>query len=236
MIAKTKAIVLHNTNYSENSVISKMYTKEYGLRTYIIPSIRKGKSAIRPSMILALSLVELDIYEKANASINRIKELRNSQLLVNIHSDIVKTSIALFLSEILNHCITFDQGDEYLFDFLQREILILENEETNSLYPIFFLVNLSKHLGVQPLGVYSRDTPYLSLDEGIFVSQHGLHTTSTQVAEVVSHILERPTEKNISVNAELRKSTLNEILKYYQYHITKNRKIKSVEILSELLN
>ena len=70
----------------------------------------------------------------------------------------------------------------------------------------------------------------------MFVSQHGLHTTSTQVAEVVSHILERPTEKKISVNAELRKSTLNEILKYYQYHITKNRKIKSVEILSELLN
>lgn len=236
MIAKTKAIVLQNINYSENSVISKMYTREYGLRTYIIPSIRKGKSAIRPSMILALSLVELDIYEKANVSINRIKELRNSQLLLNIHSDILKTSIALFISEVLNHSITFDEGDYDLFDFLENEILYLESKDTSGLFPVYFLVKLSRYLGVQPLGEYSIDTPYLSLDEGFFVKQTGLHTTSADVAQVISHILYEKDRSEIKIKTDLRKLTLNEVLKYYQFHITKSKKIKSLEILTELLN
>ena len=59
MITKTKAIVLRNTNYGESSIISKMYTREFGVRTYILQSIRKGKSAIiTPLLSLHLNIIK----------------------------------------------------------------------------------------------------------------------------------------------------------------------------------
>ena len=139
MLAKTKAIVLRNTNYRENSVICKMYTREYGMRTYILQSIRKGKAAIKPSMIQPLSLVQMVAYEKPNVGINRIKELKNVPLLMEIHDDIIKKSIALFLVEILNQCITEEQCEEELFDFIEKKILALESGDAPKYFPISFL-------------------------------------------------------------------------------------------------
>jgi DNA repair protein RecO (recombination protein O) len=235
MIAKTRAVILKNTNYGENSVISKMYTREYGLRTYILQSIRKGKSAIRPSMIQPLSLVSLDIYEKPNSNINRIKELRNEPLLLNIQDSMSKKTIALFLIELLNQCITEEQCEEELFDLIEQEILSLENIEVGGLFPIVFMLKLAHHLGVEPQGIYSNNTPYLSVEDGVFVSEVGLNTSSQKASQLISNLMQSLDTSHIKVSSNVRKETLAELIKFYQYHITKNRKMKSVEILSELL-
>jgi DNA repair protein RecO (recombination protein O) len=137
MIAKTRAIVFKNTNYGESSLISRMYTRNFGIRTYMLQSIKKGKSAIKPSMVMPLSLVEMDVYEKNNANINRVKELKNTPLLLNIHSDIVKKSIGMFMVEILNQSIIEEHCEEELFDFIEQRILELEKNDINPLFPSF---------------------------------------------------------------------------------------------------
>ncbi|PCJ63541.1 MAG: DNA repair protein RecO [Bacteroidetes bacterium] len=236
MIVKTKAIVLKNTNYSENSVISKMYTREYGMRTYILQSIRKGKSAIRPSMVQPLSIVQMDVYEKANANINRIKELKNVPLLIEIQENILKRTIALFLVEILNHCITEEQCEEELFDFIEHQILQLENESAPKFVPILFLTELSYHLGVEPQGEFSARTPYFSIDEGVFVAEMSLQTLSPDISNLLSRFLQKKELNRLKINANHKREVLDALIRYYQYHVTKNKKIKSVEILSELLS
>ncbi len=235
MITKTKAIVLRNTNYGESSVISKMYTREFGVRTYILQSIRKGKSAIKPSMIQPLSLVDLDIYEKPNSSINRIKELKNNPLLMDIQDSVPKKTVALFLLELLNQCIVEEQYEEELFDFIAAQIIFLEREPLNALFPIYFMLRLTYYLGIEPQGEFSIDTPYLSLEEGIFLEQSGVSTVSKEISELISLLANNSNWSLISINSDLRREGLNQLIKYYQYHITKNKKMKSVEILSELL-
>jgi DNA repair protein RecO (recombination protein O) len=235
MITKTKAIVLRNTNYGESSVISKMYTREFGVRTYILQSIRKGKSAIKPSMIQPLSLVDLDIYEKPNSSINRIKELKNNPLLMDIQDSVPKKTVALFLLELLNQCIVEEQYEEELFDFIAAQIIFLEREPLNALFPINFMLRLTYYLGIEPQGEFSIDTPYLSLEEGIFLEQSGVSTVSKEISELISLLANNSNWSLISINSDLRREGLNQLIKYYQYHITKNKKMKSVEILSELL-
>ena len=236
MLAKTKAIVLRNTNYRDNSIICKMYTREYGMRTYILQSIRKGKSAIKPSMIQPLSLVNMVVYEKPNAGINRVKELKNAPLLLEIQDDILKKSIALFLVEILNQCITEEQCEEELFDFIENKVLELESGTAPKYFPITFLLELTYFLGVEPQGSYSSNTPYFSIDEGIFVAEMGLNTLPLEMSMALSNFVNTKTSDGTKLNSQLRRDLLNYLLKYYQYHITKNKKIKSVEILSELLS
>ena len=235
MIVKTRGIVLRNTMYSENSIITKMLTRELGLRTYIFPSIRKGKSPIRVSMIQPLSLVQMDVYEKSNSNINRVKELKNEPSLINIQEDIIKKSIALFMTEMLNHCIQEADFDIALFDFVDSQIQLLENnQQSGGLFPHYFLLGLAKYLGVDPQGKYSDSNKFFSLEEGQFVSNRGLNTLEPNSSLVISNILNGKIE--IKANRELRQLCLKQLVRYFQIHVIKDKKIQSLEILSELFD
>ncbi|MDA8930470.1 MAG: recombination protein O N-terminal domain-containing protein [Bacteroidia bacterium] len=233
MIAKTKAIILRNTNYSESSIISKMYTREFGVRSYILQSVRKGKSAVKPSMVQPLSIVQMDVYEKPNMSLGRVKELKNTPLLINIQDNMLRKSIAMFYLEVINLCITEELCEEELFDFLEHKILTLENSPNITLLPQRFLLELSAFLGVSPQGSYTAQTPYLSINEGVFVPLEGSDTFNTQESELISSLIQgKELEKS---NASLRKNVLQLLIRYYQHHVIKNKQIKSVDILAELL-
>ena len=128
MLAKTRAIVLRNTNYSESSVISKMYTREFGMRTYLLQGVKKGKSPIRPSMIMPLSLVEMDVYEKATSNLNRVKELKSSPALLNIQDDIYikfnNTEFQRIIDNNLSNAIKYSYAKSPIFvrlDYISDE-------------------------------------------------------------------------------------------------------------------
>ncbi len=236
MLAKTRAIVLKNTNYSESSVISKMYTREFGLRTYMINGVRKGKSAIKPSMILPLSIVEMDVYEKPSSSINRIKELKNRPLLHNIHADMVKKTIALFLIEMLNYSIEEELCEFELFDFVEQAIVNLESNDVHSTFPITFLLQFSEYLGFQPQGQYSAQTPYFNLIDGVFAQQASERCASLEVSKAISDLLRNHDTQSSNFAPDIRRTCLKTLIQYYQVHLARNKSIKSVDILSELLN
>lgn len=235
MLVKTQAIVLRNTNFRENSIISKMYTREFGIRSYMFHSIRKGKSAVRPSMIQPLSLVDMEVYEKASASINKVKELRNVPLLLSTQGNIYKKSVALFLVEILNNCLTEELCDEDLFMYLRDQVLRIENEEVGPLFSSIFLLGFSKYLGVEPQGRYSEESKYFNLEEGIFVAQEGLNTVDNQTSLLISLMLHSQEKDLPNIKPQVRRDSLNALIKYYQIHVMKYKEIKSVQILSELL-
>jgi len=64
----------------------------------------------------------------------------------------------------------------------------------------------------------------------------GLNTLPLEMSMALSNFVNTKTSDGTKLNSQLRRDLLNYLLKYYQYHITKNKKIKSVEILSELLS
>jgi len=226
MYSKTRAIVLKNTNYSESSIISKIFTREFGIQTYILRGVRKGKSKIRASMIQPLSLVELDVYQKPNTSINNIKDLRNSPVLFEIQDDIIKKTVAMFMTEIINYCLTEQVSDKELFDFLENQIIDLDQKKMPVLFPSLFLLDLSKYLGIYPQGKFSDGTPFFSYEDGIFV-----HESSQMISQMIHE-----EGMNPKLDALARKNLLESIVRYYQFHVIRNKKVKSIEILSDILN
>src|ERR1700712_547186 len=101
MLHKTRGIVFKTTNYGESSVIVQVYTEKFGLQSYIINSVKKPRAKISRNMLQPLSLLDMVVYHKANGNINRVTELKNSPLLQYIPYDLIKTSIVLFLNEVL---------------------------------------------------------------------------------------------------------------------------------------
>lgn len=234
MLAKTRGIVLRNTNYRENSLISKIYTREFGIRTYILQSVRKGKSAIKPSMVQPLSIILMDVYEKPNSNIQRVKEIKSGHLLLNIQSSMVKKSIAMFLLEVLNQCIVEENCENELFDFLEQSILQLETEELDPIFPSKFLLSLSSFLGVYPNVELSDENGYFSLEDGNMTGSHSSNSLSLDASQVLVALIHN---QSVKASKQVRRELLAGLVKYYQFNVIKNhRDIRSIGILSEILS
>src|SRR5665213_2692691 len=101
MLVNTSGIVIRNTKYGEDSVISKIFTREFGMQTYIINGIHGPKASIKASLIQPLTILDLVVYYQKLKEIQRIKEARCPVQLTSLHSDHTKSGICMFVSEVL---------------------------------------------------------------------------------------------------------------------------------------
>ena len=60
MLATTEGIVLHLIKYRESSVITTIYTRDFGRQSYLINAARSKKSKNKASLLQPLFLVDLD--------------------------------------------------------------------------------------------------------------------------------------------------------------------------------
>jgi len=152
MLTKCRAIVIKCIDYSETSVILKCFTDTYGMQSYLINGVRKNKGSIRPSQLLPLTLLELEAYHQQNKNLQRIKELKCTPLLTELHFDMVKSAIGMFMSEVVYRSVKEEnQMDTSLFEFLFHAVQVVDQEQgrlTN--FPIYFLLQLSRLLGFYP--------------------------------------------------------------------------------------
>ena len=181
------------------------------------------------------------VYHKPGGAVQRIKELKSTPLLQSIPYDIVKSSIALFLNEVLYKAIKQASPDEHLFNFVFNSIELLDHSEQKlNNFHLVFLIRLSRYLGFYPHGLPGeKSIQYFDMINGVFVShkpegpylsaQHAQHFYAL-LAAGYEHLAE------IKLGNEERRYLLNKLLDYYTLHIEGFGNIKSNEILEEILS
>lgn len=227
--------------YSESSVIVKIYTELLGLQSYILKGVRKKKSKIKSNLLQPLTLIEMEFYHKEKSEINFIKEIRNTYHFKSLPFEIYKSSIALFITEILYKSIREEEPNKNLFDFIFNSVIFLDtSEEKISNFHLIFLIQLSKYLGFFPNGKYSEKYKYFDMQEGNFQEVLPKHfnyldkKTSKYFHELSSLNYENMNSTNIS--NKIRKELLEKIILYFQIHLPGIKEINSNQILSEVLS
>src|SRR6185436_14709858 len=102
MLHKTRGIVFRFTRYGETSIIVTMFTELFGLQTYIVNGVRSKSAKNKIALYQPLTLLDLVVYHKDNAPILRIKELQCAHPFQSLTEDVKKSTLALFLNELLN--------------------------------------------------------------------------------------------------------------------------------------
>jgi DNA repair protein RecO (recombination protein O) len=240
MLAKTPGIVIRNTKYGEGSVISKIYTRQFGMESYIINGVYGAKAAIKASLLQPLTMLDLVVYHNRLKEIQRIKEAKAAPQLYHLHFDVVKSSIGMFISELLNKAIKEEEPNETLYDFVADFILKIDNATSNlSLWPEYFMLQLTRFLGFFPGNNYEEEEHnYFDLVEGNFDSfpQKSDYAIGPPVSEYFSQLI------NIHMNQlsevhfpkAIRAELLNKLILYYKLHLPDFQDIKSVEVLAGL--
>lgn len=241
MLHNTPGIVLHQVKYSESSVIAKIYTELFGLQSYMIRGIRSKKSKIKSALLQHLTLVDLVVYHKTKSNIHNIKEIKIAFPFQTIPYNISKSSIAVFINEILYHVIKEEEANSDLFKFLFNSIQILDLKESEyASFHYLFLMQLTKYLGFYPKNNFSTTNCNFNLEEGKFTHQKGpenLYVTtpfSSYIFNLCSYSFEDLGELNVN---SLHKNQLLEILlNYYRLHLPVPLNIKSHHVLQTVLN
>jgi DNA repair protein RecO (recombination protein O) len=237
MLEKTAAIVLKSVNYSENSCIVHMYTNAFGMQAYMVNGVRNQKGAIRPAHLLPLTLVDMVVYHKENSQLQRIKELKCHPILQNIHFDISRNSIALFMTEILDASIQGEEANNDLFEFITHFVQVLDLEDSSLVnYPLVFLLQLSRYLGFNPSENYQSGY-VLHLENGTFSEPAANYGRSMDV-ESSKYCFELMTSKDwhqVKIPRQQRIQILDDLIEYFSMHSFGKRKIQSHIVLREVL-
>ncbi len=240
MLTTTKGIVLNHINYSETSVIAKIYTENYGLQSYIIKGIRKSKSTTKLSLLEHLSLIEVVAYHKENTStIRTVKEIKSIYRFQSIPYDIGKSSIALFINEILYKSLYEEEKNTALFDFLFHSIQILDvTPERYADFHLLFMVQYSKYLGFFPRNNYDTNHRFFNLNEGVFQAVQPLNAEYLEypLSEVINTMLITNFEDIaiLNLNKFDRRLLLDKMILFYRLHHSGFNKINSHLVLQEV--
>ncbi len=240
MIAKTRGIVLKVSNYAENSVVVQIFTEEFGLQSYIVHGAKKPKAKIHINMLQPLHLLEMIVYVKETSTLQRIKEAQQTPFLQEIPIDIIKSSIALFLNEVLFKVLKHQQSDSHLFHFIHQSVLWLDQTRSPvSNFHLCFLMKLSRFLGYLPTFTPEK-TPYFDLAEGIFTYNLPAHTYVLQEphTSLFHAVLGSSYDEAalIKMKQEDRLHILRQVVNFYRLHADNFGTVNSLEVLEEIFH
>jgi len=232
MFDKTKAIILKKTVLAGNGVIVKMYTQEFGIRSYFGRVSKKNKN-----LYLPLSVVNITAYNNPKKNIQNIKDYELDVPLRSIYQDIYKSNILLFLNEILNQVIKEEEQNLAKFKFIENSLMRLENENLSMDFHLVFLMQLTQFLGFEPQ--LDSEQTYFDMEEGELTNIIPVHSNFLDEKESILFKSLYETAFGIkqatNFDNKSRKRVLQILVTYYKYH-TDMRDLKSLQVLETIFN
>lgn len=241
MISKTRGIILKTLKYGESSLILDIYTEDFGLRSYIVGGVRNKKKGNKAGLLQIMALVKLVAYHKSSNSLNRIKEIKADKMYQSLPFEIAKSSVGLFITEVTRRSITQDEQSESLFNLLYGSYDYLD-EATGSLtlFPIIFLIKLSKELGFSPADNYSENREIFDIQQGEFVpiNTQSNYVLDPETSQYLYSLLfeDYGISTQFKISKQVRQELLNQLVNFYRIHIDNFGQIKSLDVLKEVFS
>lgn len=227
-LKKTRGLVLSFIRYRETSIIVKIFTRDVGLKSYIVNSARTKGPKSKMAFFQPLTLLDLVVYDKEGVGLNRVSEVKLSRAYEKIPFDHHRSAIAMFMGEVLGKSIYQDYRNEAFFDFLEYSMCLLDSEQAILVhFPLVFLYETSRYLGFAP-------------DDGESFFDELLH--EIQVSDDLKNerdyldlLIKESFGCTEKVHAMNRKKLLDYFLQFYSTHLDIQYSWKSVNILRQIM-
>ncbi|GAB2956354.1 hypothetical protein GCM10027048_22960 [Hymenobacter coalescens] len=238
MLIKTRGIVLNYLKYRETSIIARIYTEERGVQSYIVNGVRKAKPPGRIALFQPFTLLDMVAYVSPRGGLTRLSEYRCPRPFRTLPYDVRKSSVVLFLSEVVSRTLREEEPNPALFEFLYQAIIAFDEQEAGfENFALVFLLHLSHYLGFGPeSGQQITEQVAFATDASLPGTTRPTVLRFQEFEHFFDELLRADETAPASVpNGRVRRELLTILLRYYQLHVEGLGDIRSLDVLSEVL-
>ncbi|MDW8851324.1 DNA repair protein RecO [Flavobacterium sp. MMLR14_040] len=237
MLVKTKAIVISALKFQEKSLIVKCFTLSSGLKSYFVrDAFSNRKTSQKIAYFQPFSILEIEAVHKNKGTLENLKEIKTAVPFQTIHTDIVKSTIVMFLSEMLHHSIQEEEKNESLFEFLETALIWFDHHDEVSNFHLILLLEATKYLGFYP-DISEIDLPYFEINDGVFTLFHGINTLTEHETNLFKKLIDLKFDNDQRVFHVVERQVLLKVLiDYYSFHLEGFKRPKSLDVLREIFS
>ena len=234
----SKAFVIRSIKNGETSLIVSCYLEDIGYKTFIVKGVYGSKkSKFSKAHFFPLNIINLNYSYTEGKNLGFIKEVKTEKLYKSLHLDIQKSSVIIFLSEILNSIFkeeTLVNND--LFNFLLNTLSWYDQVNSCNNFHLKFLIELSRFIGFYP-NINNENDSFFNLESGSTSATQSIGTNIRgNDLTLFKEFLGTEFEDLNSMNTknESRTRILNYIIDYYSLHLQMFKTPKSINVFAEI--
>jgi DNA repair protein RecO (recombination protein O) len=150
MLLTSRGIVLQSFKYGENSLISKVVSRDRGVIT-LLSNKTKAKKNKQGNFFEPLSAIQFVCYISNKSDFHRVKEITYNNSIPLAPDSVTVHAVRFFLAEFLSKVIREQEQNFTLFDFIESRLSEMNTSpEIPSFFHIKFITELMNILGIQP--------------------------------------------------------------------------------------
>ena len=234
----SRGFVVKSIKNGETSMIVSCYLEDIGLKNFIVKGIYGTKKPkFSKAYFFPLNFISINYNLSKNERLGYIKEVKPINFYKSLYSSIEKSTVIIFLSEILNSVFK-EEGDknQNLFNFLDKSLNWFDSQESCNNFHLKFLIELTKHIGFYP-NINNENDEFFNIKSG---SSSIIKPLSKFIDlddyKLFKHILGMKFEdlNYMRINKDSRIRLLNHIIDYYSIHLQMFKSPKSIDVFSEI--
>lgn len=235
-----QGIVLQSIRYGDTSLIAKVFTQNFGLRSYMVKGAFNRNSKCRAALFQNLHLINYVEAGKPNkSSLGYMKDVQLSTVYQSIPFVIHKGAILMYVSELLTKTLTEQEQNEPLYDFIVQSLHWLDLvEQDYANFPLFFTLELTRHLGFYPKDNHATGYCF-DMMEGSFAHDYPLHPYyfDADAAQLLSQLLNVGIDEAccLPLHVSQRRELLDGLIVFMRLHAPVMKDFHSHEVLKTVL-
>jgi len=234
----SRAFVIRSIKNGETSLIVSCYLEDIGYKTFIVKGVYGSKkSKFSKAHFFPLNIINLNYSYTEGKNLGFIKEVKTEKLYNSLHLDIQKSSVIIFLSEILNSIFKEETlVNKDLFIFLLNTLSWYDQVKSCNNFHIKFLIELSRFIGFYP-NINNENDSFFNLESGSTSATQSMGTNiSGNDLTLFKEFLGTEFEDLNSMNTKNQSRTqiLNYIIDYYSLHLQMFKTPKSTNVFAEI--
>ena len=233
-----RGVVLGTLKYGEKGLIVQMLTSSHGRQSYMVQGVGSRGRGSKLALFQPMFALEFEGLTSTKMDMHRFGEVHAGLVLQSIPFDVKKSTIALFMAEVLHRLVKESEANEMLFDFVWGSVEALDAAtEGVANFHLWFLSHLCRFLGFSPGNEYMPEA-WFNIAEGHFTREcpPREYRISQENALILRDMLECDVRylAEVGLNRHQRVDFLSALMAYYSYHLDTINSVQSIRILQEL--
>ena len=228
----TSAIVFNKIKYGDSSIIVRCFTRDFGMKSYLVKGAYKPKSKLHIAYFEPLHILKIASKHKPNQNLHYFESLELENPYKNIHQNILKQTMVFFIADFLYESLKHYQNINVpLYDYIVTALQWFDlHHQSNNFHLVFFL-KLTQYLGFYP---NISQGNYFNLETGC--SQKESLGDYVLGGEILSDFLQiyhnnLQTIAQIHISTWQRRRLLEHLITYFSLHLPQFSPPKSLSVL-----